>query len=76
MTNGAATARQLVSVDDICRATGLAPETVRHHLDAGEWPGVRIGRRRCWRCPAEVIDALLAGRDPGELRQEAGHGAS
>jgi hypothetical protein len=60
----------LVSVPDVAAATGIDQQTIRDHLERGEWPGVRIGRRRCWRVPRAVIDELLAGRDPAALRHE------
>lgn len=60
--------RKLLAVSDIARATGLAEETIRGHLDRREWPAVQVGTRRCWRIPAAVLDCLLAGRDPSTLR--------
>lgn len=61
----------LVSVDDVAERTGLDPATIRLHLDRGDWPGVRVGRRGAWRIPAGVIDALLVGNDPAGLRAPA-----
>ena len=66
---GVRAATALVSVLDVAAATGLDVDTVRGHLERREWPGVRVGRRKCWRLPRGVIGELLAGRDPAALVQ-------
>lgn len=62
---------KLVSVPEITSATGLDGDTVRGHLERNEWPGVRVGKRGAWRVPGRVIELLLAGRDPRELKAAA-----
>lgn len=67
---GAATAndRRLLGVSEIVARTGLDEATIRGHLNRGEWPGVQVGKRKVWRVPVAVVEALLAGRDPAELK--------
>jgi hypothetical protein len=67
--NVVATLNKLIGIADVQSLTGIAQETIRYHLEQGDWPGVRIGRKRVWRIPPAVADCLLAGRDPGELKR-------
>jgi hypothetical protein len=62
---------KLLSVVELSRRTGLPAATIRHHLAMGDWPGVQVGRRKCWRVPVDVATALLHGVDPGKLKREA-----
>jgi len=60
----------LRSINEVHVATGIDPGTIRHHLEQRHWPGVRVGKGRgAWRLPPGVVEYLLAGRDPAELKQ-------
>lgn len=61
----------LVPIAAVVAATGLDAATVRGHLERHEWPGLRVGQSGVWRLPRQVIDWLLAGRDPREMRGES-----
>jgi len=61
----------LVSIAAVVDATGLDGATVRGHCERGEWPGLRVGRSGVWRLPRRVIEMLLAGRDPREMRGDS-----
>jgi hypothetical protein len=55
-------------VTDMTRITGISEETVRYHLERGDWPGVKVVTRSVWRIPRIVASAILAGIDPRKLK--------
>jgi len=63
--------KRLLSVNEVASSLGIGPTTVRYHLQARHWPGVRFGKRGVWRIPAEVLFALQNGIDPKRLRKDA-----
>jgi hypothetical protein len=67
MSDAAATCGKSLSVPELATLTGFAQDTIRGHLERGEWPGVLVGVRGVWRVPRAVADALAAGTDPRTL---------
>lgn len=60
--------KPLVGVNELVRETGLSDQAIRHHLESGDWPSVRIGRRGSYRVPRAVLEMLLRGEDPAALK--------
>ena len=76
MSDTPATSGRSLSVPELAALTGFAQDTIRGHLERGEWPGVRVGARGVWRIPRAVEHCLTAGTDPRVLVTANTHGAT
>jgi excisionase family DNA binding protein len=53
-------ARDVLSVDEISRRTGLHRDTIKRHIRAGEFPGYHLGGR--YLIPIELYEDWKRGR--------------